>query len=241
MTHEDLLATRKEFRKYLRVQEGISGAYLDALIKAAEEHVTTLVKEQFIPNFGGLYEDDLDLTELLRLAQRIERNERVMAQRQGFACQRAVREYAFFFAFKNGLNPADYLPKDEIDYPVPDENLVFQEGTEYENRGIRYERDRNARSQCIEYYKSLDNEHRCRCQICGMDFEETYGVIGKDFIEVHHIVPISCRGGSYEINPSKDLIPLCCNCHAMVHKGKISVEELRCLFLRLRPFKNDGY
>lgn len=227
MTHEEILAIRKEFRKYLRTHEGISGADLDALIKAAEEHVPNLVREQFIPNFIGLYEDHLDLTELLRLERRIEQNDWVMAQRQGFACHRAVREYAFFFAFKNDLNPEDYLPEDEPDYPIPDENLTFQEGSEYEIRGIRYERDKTARTQCIEYYRALDSNHKCRCQICGMNFEDVYGSIGKDFIEIHHIVPISKRGGNYDVNPSKDLIPLCSNCHAMIHKGNVSVEELR--------------
>lgn len=34
------------------------------------------------------------------------------------------------------------------------------------------------------------------------------------------------RGGDYVVNPIKDLIPLCPNCHAMVHYG-FSLEELR--------------
>ena len=227
MTHDKLLAIRKEFRKYLRTKEGITGTNLDALIKAAEEHVPLLVREQFIPGFKGLYEDSLNLTELLSLAQRIEKNDYVMAQKQGYSCLRAIRGYAYFFAFKNELNVEDFMPQDLTDYPVPDENLTYQEGTEYECRGIRYERDRKARSQCIEYYKIQDGNHECRCQICGMSFEEVYGEIGKDIIEVHHIVPISMRGGNYEVNPAKDLIPLCSNCHTMIHKVNISVEELR--------------
>lgn len=227
MTREELLAIRKEFRKYLRIQKGITGTDLDAIINAAEEHVPTLVREQFIHDFEGLYEDRLNLTELLSLTQRIERNDRVMAQRQGFSCQRAVEGYAYFFAYKNGLNPDDYRPQESTDYPAPDENLTFQEGSEYECRGMRYERDRNARSQCIEYYRNQDSGHKCRCQICGMCFEEVYGEIGKDVIEVHHIVPVSMRGGNYEVNPSRDLIPLCSNCHTMIHKGNMTIEELR--------------
>lgn len=230
MTREEILAVRKEFRKYLRTRDGITGADLDALIKAAEEYVPDLVREQFLPAFSGLYEDKLGLAELLRLSRRIEQNDRLMARRQGYACQRAVKSYAYFYAFKNGLNPDDYILEDEPEYPIPDESLTFQEGTEYESRGIRYERDRNARCQCIEYYKNLDRDHKCRCQVCGMSFEDVYGDIGKDFIEVHHLVPISLRGGNYEINPSKDLIPLCSNCHAMIHKGNVSVEELRLRF-----------
>ncbi len=59
-----------------------------------------------------------------------------------------------------------------------------------------------------------------------MSFEEVYGEKAKDYIEVHHIVPISERGGDYMVNPIKDLIPLCPNCHAMVHYG-FSLEELK--------------
>ena len=232
MTDEERLAVRKEFRKYLRTRAGITGTDLDALIKAAEQHVTPLVRDQFLPDFGGLYEDSLDLAQLLKLARRIERNDRVMAGRQGYTCQRAVKGYAQYYAFKNGLNPDDYLPGEEPDYPVPDEDLQIHEGREYEVRGIRYERDHGARSECIEYYKGLDPDHKCRCQVCGMCFEDVYGDIGKDYIEVHHIVPVSERGGDYIVNPYKDLIPLCANCHSMVHYGKVSVAELKNRFVQ---------
>ena len=223
MTDEERLATRKEFRKYLRTQEGITGADLDAVIRAAEEHVPGFVKGRFLPEFTGLYED-LDLTGLLRLSQRIERDEQALAQRQGYTCLRAIKGYARFFANKNGLNLEDYLPE-ETDYPIPDEALPIHEGREYEIRGIRYERDRDARNQCIEYYKGLDNGV-VRCQACRMSFAEVYGEKAKDYIEVHHIVPISERGGDYLVNPIKDLIPLCPNCHAMVHYG-FSLESLK--------------
>lgn len=54
MTDEERLATRKEFRKYLRTQEGITGADLDAVIRAAEQHVPAFVRERFLPEFTGV-------------------------------------------------------------------------------------------------------------------------------------------------------------------------------------------
>ena len=51
-----------------------------------------------------------------------------------------------------------------------------------------------------------------------MSFEEVYGEIGKHFIEVHHLIPISERGGDYVVDPVNDLIPICSNCHSMVHR-----------------------
>ena len=70
------------------------------------------------------------------------------------------------------------------------------------------------------------------CQGCGMNFEKTYGEVGKNFIHVHHIIPISKRVGSYEVDPAKDLIPLCPNCHGIVHRRKdpYTIDELK-LFL----------
>ena len=29
------------------------------------------------------------------------------------------------------------------------------------------------------------------CEVCGFDFAERYGKLGKDFIECHHTVPVS--------------------------------------------------
>ena len=48
----------------------------------------------------------------------------------------------------------------------------------------------------------------------------------KNFIHVHHVTPISKVGREYKIDPIKDLIPLCPNCHAMIHKD-ISLEEIQ--------------
>lgn len=88
----------------------------------------------------------------------------------------------------------------------------------------RYERDQDAREKCIEV-------HGCKCSVCGMDFEKMYGEIGRGFIHVHHIVPISSIGEEYQIDPIKDLIPVCPNCHAMLHHGDngrvLTIEELK--------------
>lgn len=88
----------------------------------------------------------------------------------------------------------------------------------------KYERSSIARQKCIEYYGY-------KCNICGMDFEENYGDIGKGFIHVHHLVPLNKIGKEYVVDYKKDLIPVCPNCHAMLHRtlnGKeVSVEDLK--------------
>jgi len=74
-----------------------------------------------------------------------------------------------------------------------------------------YERNPIARMKCIEHYGST-------CAICGLDFGKYYGEFASGFIHVHHIKPIHEIGKEYVVDPINDLIPVCPNCHAMLHK-----------------------
>lgn len=83
-------------------------------------------------------------------------------------------------------------------------------------------RSQKARRQCIEHYGAV-------CQVCNFDFEIFYGDIGKGFIHVHHTQPLAHFESEREVNPIKDLIPVCPNCHAMIHKRDepYSINELK--------------
>lgn len=83
------------------------------------------------------------------------------------------------------------------------------EGAKHEATVTRYERDCSNRKDCIAHYGYV-------CQVCGLNFEKAYGELGKAFIEVHHLHPVS--QGERKVNPIKDLIPLCSNCHSMIHR-----------------------
>ena len=116
------------------------------------------------------------------------------------------------------------LNKDKITiiYPddIDDKNLF--EGTKKQIIVNAYERSSQARKECI-------NEYGYKCAICEFDFEETYGKIGKSFIHVHHVKPLSEIDEKYKINPIEDLRPVCPNCHAMLHKRKpaYSIKEIK--------------
>jgi 5-methylcytosine-specific restriction protein A len=134
------------------------------------------------------------------------------------------------------------VPRQEIEFPVridwtfgadehastsdfTDELIVaasFEEGHRTQVLVNRYERDHAARTACIRH-------HGAKCCICSLDFGERYGAIGRGFIHVHHIVPLSQIGAGYTVNPIKDLVPVCPNCHAMIHRRKppLSIAELR--------------
>lgn len=74
----------------------------------------------------------------------------------------------------------------------------------------KYERNVLARRKCIELKGS-------KCAICGFDSASIYGNEFKDKIEVHHIVPINQVKENYQVNPETDLIPVCPNCHMILH------------------------
>ena len=112
----------------------------------------------------------------------------------------------------------------------PDEAFVSPEETEVtvtEGAVTRtvvainsFERNVQARRQCIARYGTA-------CSACGIDFGEMYGDVGKGFIHVHHLTPLSA--GPATVNAIRDLRPICPNCHAMVHRTDppMSIEALR--------------
>ncbi len=102
-------------------------------------------------------------------------------------------------------------------------------GAELSSRVNRYERDATAKQDMILAYDSeIDLNNGLKCHVCGFDFQETYGDLGVSFIEAHHLIPLSELYKNYEFKPELDMIPLCSNCHAMIHKMKEpDYEELR--------------
>jgi len=87
-----------------------------------------------------------------------------------------------------------------------------------------------ARKKCLEYY--FPDNKNYNCILCGFEFEKQYGSLGKNFIEVHHIESHTTKSkteGKHEINPIKELIPICSNCHTIIHREKpaISIEKMK--------------
>ncbi len=106
---------------------------------------------------------------------------------------------------------------------------TFREGAVRQVSVNAYEREPKARQKCIDYYGSS-------CSICGFDFGRAFGQLGKGFIHVHHLRPISEIAEEYEIDPIKDLRPVCPNCHAMIHRRSppFSLEEIKMLLKSAR-------
>lgn len=126
------------------------------------------------------------------------------------------------FRFTNNVNLTHSDSPDRISDP----NNNIPEGAKLRVTVNRYERSHIARAKCIA-------KHGYICKVCGIDFYKVYGEIGKNFIHIHHIVPVSKIGKDYRVNPIKDLVPVCPNCHAMLHRGVggnvLSIEELKAI------------
>lgn len=97
----------------------------------------------------------------------------------------------------------------------------------------RFERDRRARDQCLL-------EQGRYCTVCGMSFGKRYGPEVEGLIHVHHIVPLSEVREGYFPNPRLDLVPICPNCHAVVHAGgrARSIDEVRSMLRRQSEQEN---
>jgi predicted HNH restriction endonuclease len=98
----------------------------------------------------------------------------------------------------------------------------FKDGKLIQVSVNRYERDQKARKQCLKV-------HGNKCIGCELDFKKMYGPDINDIIHVHHTMQLSQVGKETIKNVIKDLVPLCPNCHAVVHSTPklMSVEDLK--------------
>jgi len=76
----------------------------------------------------------------------------------------------------------------------------------------RAERSVDARLACI-------GVHGLECSVCGMAFSDTYGAEFTGLIHVHHLTPLAGRTTMRQVDPRRDLSPVCPNCHAAIHYG----------------------
>jgi hypothetical protein len=108
-----------------------------------------------------------------------------------------------------------FLP-DEVD------TSKHSEGTGVRVTVNRHERDSTARAECLRKFGTS-------CFVCKTKLEDIYGEIAAGLIHVHHLTPLSAIGRDYLVDPGKDLIPICPNCHAVAHKrdSPLTPDEIR--------------
>ena len=109
-----------------------------------------------------------------------------------------------------------FLPDAVADYTANDAG--FPEGRKALKEHVVRERDPRVVYLAKMQFKNLHNG-KLYCEACGFCFEDSYGAIGKDFIEGHHVKPVSSLAEGEKTRVA-DIIMLCSNCHSMIHKIK---------------------
>ncbi|MDO6185093.1 HNH endonuclease [Bacteroides thetaiotaomicron] len=238
MAKKQITPTSESIRKAY-IQEFLKRkADAEAFANFTETELATFIRKYDSANFSGIYEC-LDHNFYDRVRDKIAINRKMAAldEETGLMYSIHLKTYSQFLeskAFKNlykcKINTESYAPYPGITPPSFSEQQPthkFREETEGERRHLLKEMDivyRNPqlRQQCLDKYGN-------QCQCCGMDFATVYGKkLGTNFIEVHHLKPIS----SYETdgvpeNFVDNLIPLCSNCHSMIHHINDSEYPLR--------------
>ena len=132
-----------------------------------------------------------------------------------------------------GLEP-DSAPYDR---PLPEEvdpSKSYSDGAVRQVTLNAYERNPQARRQCIEH-------HGATCRVCETDMADIYGEVANGLIHVHHLRPLGEVRTEHDVDPVKDLLPVCPNCHAVIHlrKPPFTADEVR-RFLRKAGGSRDA-
>ncbi|WP_223882039.1 HNH endonuclease [Niallia endozanthoxylica] len=119
--------------------------------------------------------------------------------------------------------------KTELNTSNENTNVSYLEGSVQKVLVNKYERNPKARQECLTHYGY-------NCVICNFNFEKAYGELAKGIIHVHHIKPLHEIASTYEVDPIKDLRPVCPNCHSVIHSRRpaYEIEELREILKQLK-------
>lgn len=204
-----------------------------------ETSLPDFIRRHFDSGFGNIY-DCIDANVIDGFYRSVTMNANASAENDdnGNRYAQALKYYKSFLGSKffrgkvlltakerdKGRQTSEEGQDDKPDLLLPNETEPLTEGRLRQVSLTKHERNPRLRQLCLKKYGYT-------CQVCGMDFESTYGEIGRNFIEVHHIDPIANTDEEHALDPETGLIPLCSNCHSMIHRkpggGVFSPQELK--------------
>lgn len=185
----------------------------EAMAVTIESELPVLLREAFGEELESIY-DLTSASKVRDLRNKMVTNSvaKALDDRSNGLLNTALKLYADFLDSK--FNPAKKKPKAvKTSKPAQEPETppsTFVEGATVQQTIDRRERNVQARQDCID-------KKGCKCIVCGFDFEAVYGSVGRSYIEVHHLKPISQTDDEHEVT-ADDLVPLCANCHAMAHR-----------------------
>lgn len=136
---------------------------------------------------------------------------------KGFSLEGMIEElkgqegFETILAVLSAIDIGEYKALEDLRAEEIEEGKVVYEGREKYYYGKRYERDALNRKRAIEI-------HGVNCIVCNFNFEAVYGERGRDYIEIHHLKPLSTLNEPMRVDAETDLVPVCSNCHRMIHR-----------------------
>ncbi len=204
---------------------------VDEVLLYTEQELLLFIQNNVIPGSSCIYDiRDHNFCDNTRSQMQTIPSWRKQNEAAENKLSQALKHYANFLQSKYYINLVTPTKKNrsakssnqelspEQDIPV---NKEITEGSKTHAEYERRYRNPQLRKQCIA-------EWGCVCQVCGFDFSKAYGdELGANFIEVHHLEPISTYDKEHPVDPINDLVPLCSNCHSMIHHGKKGLLTLK--------------
>lgn len=115
--------------------------------------------------------------------------------------------------------------------------LIIEEGSLDKRTTTQRNRSNKLREIAISEFKK-QHGGQLYCIVCGFNFFESYGELGKDFIEIHHAEPMhlmDIEGEKITLGEAlKKIFTVCPNCHRMIHRGSamLSIDEVKALLAK---------
>lgn len=207
----------------------------DQIADFTENELADFIRQYADADFKGIYAET-DHNYYDRISKQIPLNQEMKAANEAAELRYSshLKLYSMFLESKEykqlfkrriaGANEKPALPSS-----TPSKSRE-REMTEGEKKHVEYElahRNPALRQACLDKYGY-------QCQCCGMDFASLYGEeLGGNFIEVHHLKMISTFDEGRPDDYVENLVPLCSNCHSMIHHGKqgpLTLGELRAAY-----------
>lgn len=219
-------------------------------METAERIIPNTLNDYFGTHIASIY--DLQDAEKVENYRRRIKAEPVLKGIDMSVEPRYTEVLKWYKLFVKGLNadtipvpvPGEYKMEEEEEasamvadshLPLKTQTTIFTEGEDDGTITMEHrKRNMELRQACIEVFKARHGG-RIVCECCGFDFARAYA-IGDEYIEVHHRFPFSQAEGEHPVNAETDLVPLCANCHRMIHHGMggrgecMTLEELKKIY-----------
>lgn len=119
------------------------------------------------------------------------------------------KDFADFLSYYKQL-----VYNDDTDFAIINSNSNEELVEESKQRRLHEKFDRRGNSSL-----KVKKRKGYTCEACGLIMTRIYGILGKEFIEAHHLKSFaSLSEGKIRLNIDADFAVLCPNCHRMIHR-----------------------